>query len=252
MKKVVNLKKITWISILIIILYMVGITWSMAANNFNVKLETASKEIKEEQKEVKLYLKLGEYNGDGILGYEGTLEYDKDVFESATIKELNDWEEPDYDATTNKFLSTTKKAKANVNIAEITLKLKANATAKTTKVSVKDLIVSDGVDETTNNPYITYTLLANKTKPEEETNTVEETNVVDTNTIISNIVIETNTQTDTGSNITIEKVNPEEDQTLASTTIPQTGNGAEFIVLVIVILTIGIGAYIRYRSIPLK
>lgn len=246
-KQIVN--KIMGIVVISLILLTVFMTNSKAASDFNVKVETSSTQIAKNQTTVTIYLKLGDYNADGILGYEGTLSYDKSVFESATITALNDWEAPDYEPATGKFLSTTKKAKANTNIAQISLKLKSGATAKTTKVSVSNLIISDGTKESTVNQTITYTLLANQTQ--ENKDDTPNTNNIPTN----NIVVNTNitTQTNTASNITVEpvKVDPK-DKTQAATTIPQTGSGLGMVFGFVVILGIGIIAYIRYRSIPLK
>lgn len=255
MKKNRKILKIKSMLVLLAVMCLVGTTWSMAANTFDIKLETESTNIAKEQTEVKLYLKLGDYSGDGILGYEGTLNYDKNVFESVSITALNDWETPDYEETTNKFLSTTKKAKIDTNIAEITLKLKSGVTAKTTEVSITNLIISDGTNESTLNPSITYTLLANQTQT--NTNTVDtnttNTTVINSNVVRSNIVIDTNTNIVTNSNITIESVSAnQKDQTLASTTIPQTGSGIGIILIFSVMIAVGIIAYIRYRSIPLK
>ncbi len=240
--------KIMGIVVISLILLTVFISNSKAASAFNVKVETSSTQIAKNQTTVTIYLKLGDYNADGILGYEGTLNYDKNVFESATITELNGWEEPDYEPATGKFLSTTKKAKANTNIAQISLKLKSGATAKTTKVSISNLIISDGTNESTVNQNITYTLLANQTP-----NNNEDTQ--NTNHIPVNVVVNTNTttKTNTTSNITVEPVKVDQkDKTQAATTIPQTGSGLGIVFGFVVILGIGIIAYIRYRSIPLK
>ena len=247
---VIMRKKIIFLIILLLVCMIIVNSYTVeAASDFNVKVETSSTQIAKNQTTVTIYLKLGDYNADGILGYEGTLSYDKSVFESATITALNDWETPDYEPATGKFLSTTKKAKANTNIAQISLKLKSGTTAKTTKVSVSNLIISDGTKESTVNQTITYTLLANQTQ--ENKDDTPNTNNIPTN----NIVVNTNitTQTNTASNITVEpvKVDPK-DKTQAATTIPQTGSGLGMVFGFIVILGIGIIAYIRYRSIPLK
>ncbi|MFR2535240.1 MAG: cohesin domain-containing protein [Clostridia bacterium] len=252
------MKKAKWMEKIIIgVIIMIIMVWtsaniSRAATNFDVKVETASTNIAKDQTAVTLYLKLGNYSGDGVLGYEGTLHYDKTVFESATIKGLNDWETPDYEETTGKFLSTTKKAKANTNIAEITLKLKRGTTAKTTKVSMNDFIISDGTEEANINQSITYTLLANQVEENKNENADK-----NTNTIPTNIVVNTNTvlngKTNTSSNITVESISAnQKDQTLAGTTIPQTGSGMGAVLTIVGIFIIGLIAYIRYRLIPLK
>lgn len=250
MKKAKWMGKIITGVIIMMIMVWTSANISRAATKLNVKVETASTNVTKDQTAIMLYLKLENYNGDGVLGYEGTLHYDKTVFESATIKGLNDWETPDYEETTGKFLSTTKKAKANTNIAEITLKLKRGTTAKTTKVSMNDFIISDGTEETTINQSITYTLLVNQVEENENadknTNTIPTNMVVNTNTVL-------NDKTNTSSNITVESISAnQKDQTLAGTTIPQTGSGMGAVLTIVGIFIIGLIAYIRYRLIPLK
>ena len=128
----------------IVITFMYTCAYScLAETTLNVRLKSNNDNIAKDQKEITLYLNLQNYDSDGILGYEATLEYDKEVFEEVSMIGLNGWEKPEYNSTTNKFVSTTKEAKTNTNIAEIKLKLKDQVTKTATQVSIKELILSD-------------------------------------------------------------------------------------------------------------
>lgn len=155
-------KKIRIFAILLIAMIFTA-TLSSAATTFNVKLKTDSTTISKDQTSVVLYLNLQDYSSDGILGYEATLNYDKNIFENVMIDGLNSWDTPSYDSTTNKFVSTTENAKSNTNIARIELKIKSGVTAQTTTISINNLIVSDGIDATTLNFEVKYTFEANQT-----------------------------------------------------------------------------------------
>ena len=157
--------KIFFIISLIMFMSFVCSKESFAKENFSINFQADNEIIQENQTEVNAYIVLTTYNPtekdqpDFIptLGYEAVLEYDKNVFESATIQSLNDWSDSEYYANTGKILSTTKKAKANTKIAQITLKLKNNVNIDKTTVLLKNMIVSDGKSSIEVNPYIDFT-----------------------------------------------------------------------------------------------
>ncbi len=254
---------IVGIAIFLLIVLSVGFVWASVEDNCEVTLQTNSTEITQSQRQVTIMINLDAYDGDGYLGYEGTLQYDTNVFEDATITSLSDWETANYDKASQRIMATTTTAKAGTQIAQITLDLKEGITKTSATVSITDLIFSDGNTQKTFSQTFNYSFPYNaveeepNTDPEENPNanvlTNQVINVV-TNQVVNQVVNETaNTIQNTAQNITIEAVaGANRDQTTATTTIPQTGSGLGWIVTLGVIGVIGIAAYIRYRSIPLK
>lgn len=257
-------KKIILVSIFLIFIVMFGVTniWAALEDTCNVSIQTDSTEIAKTQTQVKITVTLNNYEGDGILGYEGKLEYDKNVFEDATITALNDWETVNYEKTTGMFLSTTTKAVAGTQVAQITLDLKSGVTATETTVSITGLTFSDSETQKTFAKTFTYTFPYNVTQEQPDTpNSNEEVEDNKANVLVNQTInVVTNSQvannngiTNTVQDITVEAVaGSNRDKTTASTTIPQTGAGIGYIIVFAVIAVVGIGAYIRYRSIPLK
>ena len=250
---------ITGILLFIVGIFAISSVWASVEDNCNVSLQTDKTEIDQTQKQVKITINLDSYDGDGFLGYEGKLEYDSNIFESATITSLSDWETANYDASTGMFLATTTTAKAGTPIAQITLDLKDNITVGSTQVKITDFTFADGNTQKVFSKTVDYTFPYNvpeeqpDTDPEENPNTNVLTNQV-INVVTNQAVNETtNTTQNTVQNITIEEITgSNRDQTTATTTIPQTGSGMGWIVALGVIGIVGIAAYIRYRSIPLK
>lgn len=250
---------ITGILLFIMGIFAISSVWASVEDNCEVSLQTDSTEIDETQGQVRITLRLDSYDGDGFLGYEGKLEYDSNIFESATITSLSDWETANYDASTGMFLATTTTATAGEQVAQITLDLKSGVTATTTAVSITDLTFSDGNTQKMFSQTFNYTFPYNATEEQPDTGTDEEenTNVITNqiiNVVTNQVVNETtNSIQNTTQNITIEAIaGANRDQTTATTTIPQTGSGLGWIVTLGVIGVIGAAAYIRYRSIPLK
>ena len=255
------MRKIQIVTILLIILLCISTNIFASTNNtFNIEMQTNGTTISKEQNEVILYVFLSKYEGDGMLGYEAKLEYDKNVFESATITALNDWDKVVYDSVTGKFVSTTTNAKVQTKIAQITLKLKTNITAKTTQVKINNFIVSDGNVEDTFNRTVVYNF-ANSKENEDIDENVQDNITEDP--ILPNIVVDTGTtqkqetptqvKQETPKQLTVESVQKTEtDNTKAQTTIPQTGTTMVGTIIISIVILLGIIGYIKYRSIKLK
>lgn len=252
----------------IVITFMYTCAYScLAETTLNVSLKSNNDNIAKDQKEITLYLNLQNYDSDGILGYEATLEYDKEVFEEVSMIGLNGWEKPEYNSTTNKFVSTTKEAKTNTNIAEIKLKLKDQVTKTATQVSIKELIVSDGMESKTFNLSKKFNILINQKDTEKN---ITDDNVINDNTINDNIPnqrenevandiltenntikndVKGNNQT---TNISVNEISKNQtDSTTATKKMPQTGGISTFI-LIAIISAVAIVCYIKYRSIQIK
>lgn len=235
------MKKMTLISLILILICITSVY--ATENKFDIEVKTSSNNITKDQKQVTIDLYLKNYQGNGSLGYEAKLEYDKNVFESATITALNDWDNVQYDNTTGKFVSTkAENVENNTNIAKITLNLKESVTVKETTVKISDLIISDGDDSNTINKTITYNFLYNV---KQEETTQEKPNIeIDTNI---------SPKPETPKQLTVESVQKTKiDNTKAQTTIPQTGPTAVGTIIASIVILLGIIGYVKYRSIPLK
>lgn len=257
------MKKICKIIIFILILMNIFAVYCLADTIFDIKLISDSEKILKDQSEVVLYLSLQDYTKDGILGYEASIEYDNTVFESIVMEGLNGWDTPDYDETTHKFVSTTKTAKANTNIAKITMKVKKNATEKQTEIKIKNLIISDGIDSNTLNLQKSFSLVANQTNNSTNEDNKGNDNKKDDFNKDDQKDDQKNNQTnldnenkeDSKKNENTITITPEDkeknDGTTAIGKIPQTG-GKPVIIAILSIGVIGIICYIRYRSIQIK
>ena len=257
------MKNICKIIIFILILMNIFAVYCLADTTFDIKLISDSEKILKDQSEVVLYLSLQDYTKDGILGYEASIEYDNTVFESIVMEGLNGWDTPDYDETTHKFVSTTKTAKANTNIAKITMKVKKNATEKQTEIKIKNLIISDGIDSNTLNLQKSFSLVANQTNNSTNEDNKENDNTKDDYQKDDQKNDQKNNQTnldnenkeDSKKNENIITITPEDkeknDGTTAIGKIPQTG-GKPVLIAIFSISVIGIICYIRYRSIQIK
>lgn len=262
------------LSIILITLLVIALSGTLlevnAADLCTVSITTQNQTIEEGQKQVVIQINLDEYNGAGDLGYQGTLEYDENIFENVTMTSLNDWENIDYEPTTGNFLSTTQNAQAGTTIAEITLTLKDGITAQNTTVNINDLMFADGDTSANFNQSLTFNFEQNTSteepstdpddKPEEQPGDNQEeqpgqtpdgdNNNQNQETPNTNSEVISNSQSNQNDTILIEGAT-NEDKTTANSSIPQTG-GISTLVIVGVIAVIGIACYIRYCTIQVK
>lgn len=247
----------TGIILLIVLLVITSICYG-AENDMscNVTIETESTTVTQTQKLVKIDITLADYQGDGILGYEGKLEYDKNVFETVTITALNDWDKVTYEKETGKIVSTTTTAQKNTKIAQITLELKNNITVEKAEVTLSNFAFSDGNIEKTFQKTITYNFPYNVKQ-----NTTEDKNNTNNNgeqkkPVVPEIDTSTNTnpKQDPPKQLTVESTNKAttQDNTKAQTNIPQTGATPMEVISIVGIIILAIFGYGKYRSIHLK
>lgn len=251
-----QMKKIKIGMILLSIMLLITASCYAAEASWKINFETESTNITKTQELVKIDIILKDYQGDGILGYEGELIYDENIFETATITALSDWDNVSYDKETRKFLSTTTIAKKDTKIAQITLKLKSNITEEKTEVVIKNLALSDGEKEITTEKAITYHFPYNE---EEETTSdkipdTDEKTEPEKKPNVPEIDTTTDQKQDSQKQPNTESTNKgvAEDKTKAQTRIPQTGATPIEIVSIVVITTLAIFGYGKYRSIHLK
>lgn len=231
MKKIISL-------IMITIVLLFGTVCSYAAETStttNIELNlNGSKTIEDGETTTELVLHLGAFTGieeNVTLGYEGILEYDKDMFSSVAVEGLNSWN-AEYIATTKKMVGDVAHAKSNIDITKITLTLKDGVEPGTTgKVTISNILLSDGINDFTFNKEITIT---------KGTNTLVEQEKED---IPNNAEDKKDTSVKNAQDI---------DKVTASAKIPKTGTTNKLIIMTILIALVGIVSLIRYKNIKLK
>lgn len=205
-------KFLTIILIIALVLLTTAILHTVnAESNWKVSATTNNETITEETKQIIIQLKLDNYSGNGELGYQANLSYDKNIFQSVSINAQNDWEDVEYEATTGGFISTTKNAKEGTVIAEIVLTLKDGITSQSTTVSLNDVIFSDADVEVEFDKTFTYTLQFNvsedtETKPDTSDDNKPEQNQPNTETPDNN---EQTPSTDNSNNTEKPNTNPD-------------------------------------------
>lgn len=169
-------KIITILAIITIIL--LGTISSCAEGETTPNIEISLKgqtNITKDTKTVELTLTLGKFTGvaeNVVLGYEATLEYDVNMFESVTVEGLNGWTAT-YEASSKTIVGevATPIAKSNTDITKITLKLKDGIQPGATgNVKINSLLLSDGDNDFTFTKDLTIKMEEEKA-PENNTNT---------------------------------------------------------------------------------
>lgn len=233
-------RKILAIIMIIFMITILGTINSLAAGNIelNVQGETT---VKDTEKTIELTLSLGSFTEieEGIpLGYQGTLEYDENLFEGITVEGLNGWT-VNYENSTKVFMGETDTAKANTQIAKITLTLKDGVTPGTSgTINFNDILLTDGTNDFTFNKEITVTIQNEEVdNPSEGNNQISGTNETNTTTSTN---ISTNSSSIQGSNT---------DRTTASTRLPSAGLKNILIIAVVIISVLMVVFKIKSRDI---
>lgn len=233
------MKKIISVIITTIVL-LFGTICSYAAETpttANIELElNGPKTVNDDQKTVELFLHLGAFTGveeNVTLGYQGILEYDKDMFSSVMIEGLNTWN-AEYASTTKKIVGDVAHAKSNTDIVKITLTLKDGIESGTTgKVTISNILLSNGTNDFSFNKEITITKEAST--PIEQEKEKED--------------IPNNEEDKKDSSV---KEAQDTDKTTASAKIPKAGITNILIIVAALIILVGIISLIRYKNIKLK
>ena len=257
------MKKI--ISIIFIIMILIAGTVNVKATDeqaknieLNVRGQTT---ITEDVKTVELVVSLGSFTGISeniVLGYQTTLEYDTNMFESVAVEGLNGWAAT-YSPDTNILIGDTQSASANTNIARITLTLKDGVQPGTSgTINLRNIELTDGTNDFTYNKSITVKVEEEKTE-EPNTNNTGDTNTIQDNTTntngqnqTGNSVINNNTSaTNTPNSVSgLNKVNSNNvDNTKAVKSIPKAGMTNFLIIGICAIIIAGIIFKIKSRKI---
>lgn len=251
------MKKI--ISVIFIIMILIAGTVNVKATDEqakNIELNVSGQTtITEDVKTVELVVSLGSFTGISeniVLGYQTTLEYDTNMFESVAVEGLNGWTAT-YSPDTNILISDTQNASANTNIAKITLTLKDGVEAGTSgTINLRNIELTDETNDFTYNRTITVRI-------EEESNSGDNTNTIQDNTtntngqnqtgnsVINNNVSATNTSNSASS---LNRTNYSNvDNTTATKVIPKAGMTNILIIGICVVIVAGIIFKIKSRKI---
>lgn len=150
------MKKVLAIILVVLVIIILTITTNIKAadeTSKNIVLNLRGQtEVYENTKTVELILSLGKFTGVSeniVLGYQTTLEYDKNMFESVTVEGLNTWNTT-YESSSNILIGelATATARQNTDIAKITLTLKGGLNVGTVgSVSLKNFDLTDGQND---------------------------------------------------------------------------------------------------------
>ena len=193
---------------------------------------------------------------NGMNTLEGTLSYDKNVFEevkSANITPQNGWVVTYNDENTDlngKFLATKTGAgvKENQTLATIKLKVKANVSDQTTNVAIKNIASNDGTnlvevaDKTVSIKIETKTSTPAPAPTPDTNNSGNKTNTTTTDKAGTNTA-GTNTNKATTGSTTNKNKNTNK------TSLPKTGVDNTIVVVgIVVIVLTGIISYVKYKG----
>ena len=133
------------------------------------------------------------YPKENHFGYTANIEYDNSIFEGMTVEGINDW---NASFNNNMILGDTSKAKANTDIAKITLKIKKEniSNKKNTTIRLKNILLTDGDFEITADKQITINFTNENASKTQKINNIKDVtviqgeNTVDATTTVSNQV----------------------------------------------------------------
>lgn len=163
-------KRILTIMLIVIIMITLGTINSLAAGNIELNI-TGETTINSGTNIIELTISLGNFTDieEGEpLGYEGTITYDEDMFESIEVEGLNGWTDS-YEDSTHTLVGETDTSVANIEIAKVTLTLKDGVEPGTSgKVNFNNILLTDGDNDFTFNREITVTVENTEEQPTPE------------------------------------------------------------------------------------
>lgn len=225
--------KIIMTILIIAMILTIGTISSFAEGEANIELNlNGQTTINEDTKTVELTLSLGDFTGveDGAtLGYQATLEYDENMFQSVEEEGLNGWT-ANYESSTKVLLGDVDRANPNTDITKITLTLKDDVQPGTEgKVQINNILLTDGNNDFTFNKEVTVKMEEEVTTPVEDDNTNNSGN--NGNATNNNSSINANISNNAG----MQSENTD-NTTVQATRLPNTG--IENIILVAIAVTI--------------
>lgn len=225
--------KIIMTILIIAMILTIGTISSFAEGEANIELNlNGQTTVNKDTKTVELTLLLGDFTGveaGATLGYQATLEFDENMFQSVEVEGLNGWT-ANYESSTKVLLGDVDKANPNTDITKITLTLKDDVQPGTEgKVQINNILLTDGNNDFTFNKEVTVKMEEEVTTPVEDDNTNNSGN--NGNATNNNSSINANISNNAG----MQSENTD-NTTVQATRLPNTG--IENIILVAIAVTI--------------
>lgn len=225
--------KIIMTILIIAMILTIGTISSFAEGEANIKLNlNGQTTVNKDTKTVELTLSLGDFTGveaGATLGYQATLEFDENMFQSVEVEGLNGWT-ANYESSTKVLLGDVDRANPNTDITKITLTLKDDVQPGTEgKVQINNILLTDGNNDFTFNKEVTVKMEEEVTTPVEDDNTNNSGN--NGNATNNNSSINANISNNAG----MQSENTD-NTTVQATRLPNTG--IENIILVAIAVTI--------------
>ncbi len=239
---------------MIITLLIANISFAAETPKAELTITADKTTIESTDKTIEVTITLGNISGLAttenkvFLAYEGTIEYDTNMFEAVTVKGQNDWSAT-YGPTTKKIIGDTDNAKANTIIAKLIFTLKDSiAEGKTGTIKLNNMKLTDGTNSFNFNKTITVT---NKKEGQGQDKNQDDKNQGD-----KNGVEDDNNISDNDGKKAIDKVpsidNNVADSSQAKGSIPKAGLKNIIVLAALMIVITGIFSFARYKMIKLK
>ena len=225
--------KIIMTILIIAMILTIGTISSFAEGEANIELNlNGQTTVNKDTKTVELTLSLGDFTGveaGATLGYQATLEFDENMFQSVEVEGFNGWT-ANYESSTKVLLGDVDRANPNTDITKITLTLKDDVQPGTEgKVQINNILLTDGNNDFTFNKEVTVKMEEEVTTPVEDDNTNNSGN--NGNATNNNSSINANISNNAG----MQSENTD-NTTVQATRLPNTG--IENIILVAIAVTI--------------
>lgn len=239
MKKIKNI-------LLIIMILSILLSYATIVSASSTKLELVSSSKLKAGNTITVNINISNIDIEGgLTGFIGTLEYDSNVLEPITqdnVVGTNSWTVQGYSESTGKITALRNEGfTAGGNIITLTFKVKSNATATSTKISIKDVEVTGGI--TTGDIELatsSVTIKAETTIIPEKPSTPSTTEKTET------------PATPATQNPTTTTTTKQESTTATKTTLPKTGIEEYGEIIIIAVAIIGLVSYILYKKIAIN
>lgn len=225
----------------------------------DISLEGTS-EIEKGFEEIVMTLKIGNFKGieeGNVMAFEASLEYSSELFSSVKVVEQNDWDVT-YTEETGKIVGLVDKGKANTAIAQFVFTVNKNVEVNTEgKIALRKFNISDDIklDKTVEEISKNITVVdENSSTPTPGSNTGSNDSKNPTNeSPIKGNTAKQNTVSEQTRNISKSTGSTDKKSTTTATSkLPSAGLKNMIIIAIVIVAMIGIGSYIRSKTIKLK
>ena len=267
-----KIKKIVILLLIITVILGMSITVKAKADSYKISLNPDKTTLKPGDT-ITISLNASEIDiesGDkGIGSYEGTIEYDTNIFENLKMLGNDDWERPSING--GMFTSVRADGECVSNdqeLATITLTVKSDAKEGQTTIKVKDFGASNALSNiATNDVSLTVEVKKESSGGNTINNTVDDNNIVDNNVVDNNTidndvddnnVIDNNATTNNNSanenktnsqnNKISSNISGGSSSTAKNGILPNTGASSVVIVFAVICIISGVYSYIRYKT----